>query len=78
MALKVWHGEIKVKEWADAKILCERVIDLDLGAKSRVLNEELVKLRMDWICKLKEMDFSSRLDLIQKVRVKWAVEGDAN
>ncbi|GJW09473.1 hypothetical protein Tco_1575300 [Tanacetum coccineum] len=66
-------SKTKVKE--DLK---KQLLEWDVKAENRLINDLDVAKREEWIMDLDQLDQIHRLDLKQKSRIRWAVEGDKN
>nr|GEZ80919.1 RNA-directed DNA polymerase, eukaryota [Tanacetum cinerariifolium] len=77
----------RLKEWSsikrrnmdhDRKVIQDSLIEIDLRLdKGNGLPEDLTK-RADLFRDLKDIDHKDSIDLAQKAKIKWAVEGDEN
>ncbi|KAK1414539.1 hypothetical protein QVD17_30285 [Tagetes erecta] len=76
--IKKWLHSTKEHELAEVKMLRETIEKLELAAEHRVLSDLESQVRLDSMSRLQEIEHLKRLDLKQKSRVKWAVEGDEN
>lgn len=87
LAGKLKQLKCKIREWRmvendkntkDSSELRKRIEKIDLQAELGQCSQESAKLRMEAIQKLKELEAIRILDLKQKSRVRWALEGDEN
>ncbi|GJX93742.1 RNA-directed DNA polymerase, eukaryota [Tanacetum coccineum] len=76
--LKAWSNEKKSIKDHDRKALQESLLELDLRLdKGESLPDDLLK-RVNVLRDLKVIDQKFSVDLAQKTKVQWAIEGDEN
>lgn len=87
LAGKLKHVKVKIREWRakvsesenrETAVIKKKIEDIDLHAEDGPLRAELVKERSDALQRLKTIEAGRILDLKQKARTKWALEGDEN
>lgn len=78
MAIHKWRSEVYNKESQEYDNLIKHIDELDVKAELIPLNDEEHDLRKKWVARVAEIDHIKNLDLKQKARIKWAVEGDEN
>ncbi|KAL4589627.1 hypothetical protein LXL04_002535 [Taraxacum kok-saghyz] len=76
--LKKWRASDFPKEEEELKKAKERLSDLDMAADQRVLSEIETTERRDSFQKIAEIEKMKTMDLKQRSRIKWAVDGDEN
>ncbi|XP_076937062.1 uncharacterized protein LOC143604483 [Bidens hawaiensis] len=78
--IKVWRKGKGVDRDENGLILKleTRVNELDSKAEYGDLTDDEIKERLDCQCKVEEAEKCELLDLKQRARIKWAVEGDEN
>ncbi|GJW20927.1 RNA-directed DNA polymerase, eukaryota [Tanacetum coccineum] len=91
-AMKILMGKLKylkksIREWNKSSMVCRNNIKAqykkDLEAVDLIINsgqgvEEDIRNRSDIIHKIQHCDKIDSLEMVQKAKVKWAVEGDEN
>nr|GEV72417.1 RNA-directed DNA polymerase, eukaryota [Tanacetum cinerariifolium] len=91
-AIKILMGKLKylkksIREWNKSSMVCRKNIKAqykkDLEAVELILDsgqgvEEDIRNRSDIIHKIQHYDKIDWLEMVQKAKVKWAVEGDEN
>nr|GFA26916.1 RNA-directed DNA polymerase, eukaryota [Tanacetum cinerariifolium] len=76
--LKEWSSIKRRNKDHDRKGIQDSLIEIDLRLdKGNGLPDDLTK-RANLFCDLKDIDHKNSIDLAQKAKIKWAVEGDEN
>nr|GFA72360.1 RNA-directed DNA polymerase, eukaryota, reverse transcriptase zinc-binding domain protein [Tanacetum cinerariifolium] len=76
--LKDWSSIKRRNKDHDRKVIQDSLIEIDLRLdKGNDLPDDLTK-RADLFRDLKDIDHKDSIDLAQKAKIKWAVEGDEN
>ncbi|KAL6517653.1 hypothetical protein OROMI_033354 [Orobanche minor] len=76
--LKEWKADCRNKDSGKAEDCRNKLESLDLVAEDRRLSEiELVE-RKNLLKELTDLELARTLDLKQKARIKWAIDGDEN
>ncbi|KAL7584329.1 hypothetical protein Lser_V15G44766 [Lactuca serriola] len=76
--LKKWRANEYPKETVELKRIKQQVHDIDCLAERRQLSELEMNDRRSGIHKIIEMEKLLTLDLKQKSRIKWVIDGDEN
>nr|GEW40825.1 Gag-Pol polyprotein [Tanacetum cinerariifolium] len=80
-------NEHKLKEWSsikrknkdhDKKVIQDSLIEIDLRLDKRNGLPDDPTKRANLFCDLKDIDHKDSIDLAQKAKIEWAVEGDEN
>ncbi|GKD94529.1 RNA-directed DNA polymerase, eukaryota [Tanacetum coccineum] len=59
-------------------LLKKKLEDIDLNIDSGLGNDDLINSRLETIHQLQKLDSLESMERAQKVKIKWAVEGDEN
>ncbi|KAI3751226.1 hypothetical protein L2E82_22274 [Cichorium intybus] len=78
MKIKQWRARNEKEENLEILTIKNTVSNLEKLAEKRALNESELKTRSHGLQRILEVEKITVLDLKQKSRVKWAVEGDEN
>lgn len=78
VGIRKWRSEANKVELKEISSYRDLVQKLDFIAESRSLSEDELKVLHIGRLKIKEFERTKIMDLKQKARVKWAVEGDEN
>ncbi|PWA66146.1 RNA-directed DNA polymerase, eukaryota [Artemisia annua] len=77
-SLKLWHKEFKEAKICTRKKLCEDILLIEKKMDDQMAKVEEVQNRAVWIKELAGLDRIDALDVAQKAKVKWDIEGDEN
>nr|GEV35789.1 RNA-directed DNA polymerase, eukaryota [Tanacetum cinerariifolium] len=76
--LKEWSSIKRINKDHDRKVIQDSLIEIDLRLdKGNGLPDDLTK-RANLFRDLKDIDNKDSIDLAQKAKIKWAIEGDEN
>ncbi|GKA12805.1 RNA-directed DNA polymerase, eukaryota, reverse transcriptase zinc-binding domain protein [Tanacetum coccineum] len=76
--IRFWRNNMKCNNEVMLKSLKEKVVAMELkGEVSGLADVEIVQ-RLDQLKQIEGLEHIKRLDLMQKTKVKWAIEGDEN
>ncbi|KAJ0528446.1 hypothetical protein HanRHA438_Chr10g0432181 [Helianthus annuus] len=75
---KSWYDRKKAKDKEDSSRDLEELTKLDLLSESGELNVEECWIKAECLKNIKERDYIASLDIKQKSRCRWAVDGDEN
>ncbi|GKB82717.1 putative RNA-directed DNA polymerase, eukaryota, reverse transcriptase zinc-binding domain protein [Tanacetum coccineum] len=75
---RAWHKDFKEKKKACHKVLCSSIGEVERKIDEKCASQNEVVQRLVWIKELQDMERLEALDVAQKARTKWAVEGDEN
>ena len=76
--IRIWRSNVLLKEECKLKDLKANVDSLDTKAEHDGLLESDVKNRLELLKQIEELEHIKSLDLKQKAKIKWAIEGDEN
>ncbi|XP_023771170.1 uncharacterized protein LOC111919827 [Lactuca sativa] len=76
--IKLWRKDSDQKEREEVTVIWDAVKDLEKVAQSRPLSVDELQCWSDGIKKITECDRLKALDLKQKARIKWTMDGDEN
>ncbi|KAJ9566561.1 hypothetical protein OSB04_002527 [Centaurea solstitialis] len=76
--IRLWRLEVNKKQNGSLETLKESLFDIDRRAEISPISSPDSRLRQDVLIKIKELEHVKILDLKQKARVRWAVDGDEN
>lgn len=77
-ALREWRNDLRKKENGEYDYLLKNIDDIETIAESRNLTDQERENRRQWQAKIDEIDLVKNMDLKQKARLKWDVDGDEN
>ncbi|GJS46637.1 RNA-directed DNA polymerase, eukaryota, reverse transcriptase zinc-binding domain protein [Tanacetum coccineum] len=75
---RAWHKDFKEKKKAHHKVLCSSIGEVERKIDEKCASQNEVVQRLVWIKELQDMERLEALDVAQKARTKWVVEGDEN
>lgn len=76
--IRKWKNEDSKKEASSLSFLRNKVIEIERIAESRMLADSKRNLWREDKVKLLEVEHIAKLDLQQKVKIKWLTDGDEN
>ncbi|KAJ9564448.1 hypothetical protein OSB04_000414 [Centaurea solstitialis] len=76
--LRKWSKLESAKTFKRNGELCKAMLDWDLKAEQGEISEEDCIMKEGWLFELLQLEYKEKLDLSQKSRSKWAIEGDEN
>nr|GEX16923.1 putative reverse transcriptase domain, ribonuclease H-like domain, aspartic peptidase domain protein [Tanacetum cinerariifolium] len=76
--IKEWHNSTKDREQSQGLVQRNRIIEIDQKLDMNVASDSDREERLNLIQECEELDRMTGLDLAQKVRARWDVEGDEN
>ncbi|KAJ9555174.1 hypothetical protein OSB04_009788 [Centaurea solstitialis] len=77
-ALKAWKAEVIDKDRRKIEGLKEKLDKSDKAAEVRPLSTQELEERRAWKKEILDLEYAKSLDLKQKARIRWAVDGDEN
>ncbi|GJV83608.1 hypothetical protein Tco_1523506, partial [Tanacetum coccineum] len=77
-SIKQWVKDDKLKSNATKMSIQSRLTDLDKIIDQGMCNEEMISERSKLLKDLFDLNSSTTLDLAQKDKICWAIEGDEN
>ncbi|GJV04827.1 putative RNA-directed DNA polymerase [Tanacetum coccineum] len=76
--IRAWLTEKDLNKDNLIRELKNKVTYLELKAKSCDLDDNEIACRLSTLKEIEDMEYLKRLDLMQKAKIKWAIEGDEN
>ncbi|KAL4582671.1 hypothetical protein LXL04_007229 [Taraxacum kok-saghyz] len=76
--IRSWRSSIRASEVNEYDTLCSKIDDLEVAAESIVLSTPERSTRRDWKQRIAELDSLKKMDLMQKAKIKWDIDGDEN
>nr|GEX15469.1 putative zinc finger, CCHC-type [Tanacetum cinerariifolium] len=76
-AIRAWRKDVVSKNDL-LRELKDKVDFLDVKAENTSLEPHEIEERLAWLKKIEELEHLMRLDLLQKAKIRWAIEGDEN
>ncbi|GKE16513.1 RNA-directed DNA polymerase, eukaryota [Tanacetum coccineum] len=76
--IKSWLAEDNYKSLANKRSIQTRLTDLDKNFDQGMRNDDMITERNNLFKDLQDLNKASSLDLIQKAKIRWAIEGDEN
>lgn len=76
--IKSWSKEERLKQLHEKIKLQESILDWDRKAEMGGLSNEDIRKREDDLFNLAQIENAERMELRQKARIKWSMEGDEN
>nr|GEU44164.1 RNA-directed DNA polymerase, eukaryota, reverse transcriptase zinc-binding domain protein [Tanacetum cinerariifolium] len=76
--LKEWSSIKRRNKDHDRKVIQDSLIEIDLHLDKRNSLLDDLTQRVNLFCNLKDIDHKDSIDLAQKAKIKWVVEGDEN
>ncbi|GJY33455.1 cytochrome P450 [Tanacetum coccineum] len=77
-SIRVWIQIVRFHESNMIQGLKEDVNIIDIKAEVNGLDENDISNRLSLLRKIEDLEHIKRLDLMQKAKVRWAIEGDEN
>ncbi|GJZ47836.1 RNA-directed DNA polymerase, eukaryota [Tanacetum coccineum] len=77
-SIKQWLSEEKQLSGAAIRSIQERLTVLDKSIDQHKCNEEMVNERTNLLKKLQDLKANISIDMAQKAKIRWAIEGDEN
>ncbi|XP_024995944.1 uncharacterized protein LOC112529100 [Cynara cardunculus var. scolymus] len=77
-AIKKWKVEVLYKEKSSIEEIKKKIDDLETKAESSPLSDAEIEDRKNWKAEAKHLEYANTLDLKQRARVKWVIDGDEN
>ncbi|GJT93091.1 cytochrome P450 [Tanacetum coccineum] len=76
--IKIWRQKVKEKERSAFLALRNKIDTLDSKAKVSSLTDSEIISRNTYVKSLTDLEHSNIMDLKQKAKIRWALEGDEN
>ncbi|GJT33861.1 hypothetical protein Tco_0924280 [Tanacetum coccineum] len=76
--IKVWLAEDNQKLFANKRSIQSRLIELDKYFDQGKCADDLIQERSNLLKDLQDLNHASSLDMFQKAKIRWAIEGDEN
>ncbi|GJV67006.1 RNA-directed DNA polymerase, eukaryota [Tanacetum coccineum] len=76
--IKVWLAEDNQKLFANKRSIQSRLIELDKSFDQGKCADDLIQERSNLLKDLQDLNHASSLDMFQKAKIRWAIEGDEN
>ncbi|GJZ54888.1 hypothetical protein Tco_0610081 [Tanacetum coccineum] len=77
-SIRAWRTKRDLNKDNLIRELKNKVTYLELKVKSCDLDDNEIACRLSTLKEIKDMEYLKRLDLMQKAKIKWAIEGDEN
>ena len=77
-ALKLWQAGVREKRQKDKSEVVNRAQEIDVLIDGGMANPVLMQERREVLKKLSDLEAVESIDVMQKMRLKWGVEGDEN
>lgn len=76
--VKAWRNSVVLKNTIAIQELKAKVESFDIKAENNGLDGRDIVERLPALKKIKDMEHLNNMDLMEKAKIKWAIEGDEN